>query len=515
MEAFEVVDNGAGMGEGELRVLCQAHCTSKLASFEDLEALESLGFRGEALHSLRTLSRSLLITSRRPTDPHGLIGEYCVSGDIALRPCAASVGTRVRIAGMFHEYAVRLQDWRREGKRALGRAVRLVQSYAVGFPAVKVRCSTVGPNPSVLVGTSGSGEPACALAEVFGSAIRAKDFTRLPPISLPDGSATFSALVALPSAPRRSTPDRQFFYVNGHPSDQRALQRACNEAYREHGFSTADYPMLVVWVQMDQPGQCDVNLTPDKRAISVFREGEMAAVLKAAIVESVFSRLFAEPKIEGPTRIQSRLTTFVQRATPDVANVDEEEFIDDSTKVPVIAIDERSSALGKTQTSDIPRLDSAYSEPFSSDSQCACIINSTTCALADPVTDSLTRDDLLSMQILGQFNCGFILARLDRDQCDKNKSLLYIIDQHAADERFRLETLERVEQAQVQTLLAPKVFRPAPAEALAIESRLEELIALGFGLEIKGEGAFQLTSVPQMAGVTLGLDGNNIENISL
>lgn len=469
LEAFEVADDGSGMEESDLNVLGQSHCTSKLNTFESIDGLESLGFRGEAFHSLCALSRCVTVTTRQPGAPHGLVAEYGAGGALlGMRPTACSPGTRVRITGLFHEYAVRLQEWKRGAKKALSKAVRVVQTFSIGFPQVRFRCSVSDAGRlQNLVASSGSGSFACALSEVLGVASR--DVLQL---SASCTGAHVEGVIGHLSSTRRSSPDRQFVFVNGHPSDQRVIVRACNEVFRERGIQ--DYPLLVLTIKLDA-GECDVNLTPDKRAVSVFKERELADALREAVANAVFERLEMVPTVEGP--LQS-LLPFKSTTLVHVKEKGKREEEPAGTVEDVVTLDEGTQ------------------------SACPCHVAP---SLAEPIADSLCRDDLLAMEVIGQFNCGFILTRLLRNE-GGSSSLLYIVDQHAADERFRLETLEHSENFSVQRLLMPKRFFLSATDALFVQDHLEELAKIGFEvISLPESGSFELCSVPQMTGVTLDL----------
>lgn len=223
MEGFEVVDNGSGMAEEDLRTLGQPHCTSKLVSFEAIDGLTSLGFRGEAFHSLCTLSQSVRVTTRTDAASHGLAAEYGEGGKlICIKPCAASKGTRIKVTGLFHEYAVRLGDWKKNSKKTLAKALKVIQGYAIGFPSIKLRCiEMVKGRQQVLIATSGDGSMAAVFSELFG--LHSK---HLLSVSKSQDDVAIEALFGRSDAPRRSSPDRQFFFVNGHPSDQRLVDLA-------------------------------------------------------------------------------------------------------------------------------------------------------------------------------------------------------------------------------------------------------------------------------------------------
>lgn len=229
-------------------------------------------------------------------------------------------------------------------------------------------------------------------------------------------------------------------------------------------------------------GACDLNLTPDKRTITVFQEKEIAAMLLGTIKDAVFTRLDLTPKIES----------YTQTTLPDINQAPSQTLsLDESTLCcahvspdPLVAPDENveDNSLGVSEK--IPEKQIGK--------------------LAEPVSDRLSKADFLQMQILGQFNCGFILARLDRP--DLKTSNMYIIDQHAADERFRLETLERIEKVNVQQLMMPVKFSVSMDDSIFLLNNLDNLGNLGFQVKPgSSDDAFELLAVPQIASVTLEL----------
>lgn len=531
LEAFEVTDNGTGIGEADLGVLGQAHCTSKLESFGDIDGLESLGFRGEAFHSLCTLSRLTTLTSRPAASEFGLVARYAGAGGAlqSLRPCPASAGTKVRVEGLFHEYAVRLTDWRKNAKKVFAKALRTVQSYAVGFPGVKFRCvAEERGRHQVLLATSGSGSLVAVFSELFG--VHSGHLAAVSDTALPD--MTITAALGRPDGPRRSTADRQFLFVNGHPSDQRLIQKAVNEVYREHGI--ADYPCAAVCIRVGA-GCCDVNLTPDKRTITVFQEKEIAARLAALLRESVFSSLQLTAR-SADSQTQATLSSLRARSSQSemsgvpgmygVATADASEQLADASEKLAYASEQltgtseeltdaprQRTLQGHALQEHIPQQHALQQHapqqhapqqhaPQQHAPQQLADAPVLPSLIAAPVSDCLSKDDFLAMHVVGQFNCGFILARLERgDTC-----LMYIVDQHAADERFRLETLERTETPTAQRLMAPKRFSVPLEDSLFIASHLPDLQALGFWVSaVDEEGNFELTRVPQIAGLTLEL----------
>lgn len=223
LEGFEVTDNGIGMGESELTMIGEAHATSKLTKFEDLEdgQMVSLGFRGEALYSLKNLSRRVTVISKTCQMAHGLQKVLTDKPLSNLQPCASNQGTRIKVEGLFADYAVRLSEWKRDSKKVMAKVLKIVQSLAISFPLVKFKLtnnSSTSKQPQTLLNTSGPGSHVEVLGELFG--FPSKFFI---PFHHRIGHCEVLGCFAKPEAPRRSTSDRQFFFVNGHPSDQRLV----------------------------------------------------------------------------------------------------------------------------------------------------------------------------------------------------------------------------------------------------------------------------------------------------
>lgn len=246
--------------------------------------------------------------------------------------------------------------------------------------------------------------------------------------------------------------------------------------------------MLAVSIRLGA-GACDLNLTPDKRTITVFQEKEIAALLLGIIKEGVFARLDLTPKIENYS--QTTLRTVTQASSQTLSL--EESCCSHQTQKIQETQEDPLEAPERTALVDNSKKASAEGRPSLALER-----------LAEPVSDRLSKTDFMAMQVLGQFNCGFILARLDRP--DTNTSNMYIIDQHAADERFRLETLERLEKINIQQLVIPVKFTASMEDSIFIANNLEVIEKLGFKVKpgsTDSVDSFELFAVPQIASVTL------------
>lgn len=144
---------------------------------------------------------------------------------------------------MFNEYAVRLAEWKRNSKKVLSKAISLLQTYAIGYPEIKLRLGlqTLGKPNQILFSTSGSAKTAQVLMEIFG--FQAKHFSSID-YQDPERRCRLECVLGKRNGPSRSSGDRQFIFVNKRPSDQIQIQKAINSAYHEKGFS--GFPCFIV-----------------------------------------------------------------------------------------------------------------------------------------------------------------------------------------------------------------------------------------------------------------------------
>lgn len=353
-----------------------------------------------------------------------------------------------------------MAEWKRTSKKGLAKAVSLLQTYALGYPAIKFRCSSDTGKSPVIFASSGQGDPAITFMEIFG--FPSKNFAYLPQAFCDAESFSISGILAKSNSLSRASNDRQFIFVNGRPSDQPPIQRAVNDIYAEKGYVGS--PSFVIHIAIAD-GLFDVNLTPDKRKIKLIPEKQICDSLKRIIVEACFTKIELEPTEKNSQSL------FVPKDSS-------------SSQMQSIDLIERSHGY-HSDACETMRLPAAIQQE----------------------TLSIEKSDMLQMRVIGQFNCGFILVSLWKGE----EEALYIVDQHAADERYQLETLWANLRPQVQKLLAPVVFSISADDYMFIEDHLEEFAAIGFGIE-EGEmerqqHSFRLLHVPQVMGEVLTLQG--------
>ena len=305
---IRVRDDGVGMGAEELPVALARHATSKIASLADLAGVTTLGFRGEALPSIGSVSRLRLVS--RPRGAEDRAAEVGVDGGrlTGVRPAPHPPGTTIEIRDLFFNVPARRKFVRSEATE-FGHITRWVERLALSRFDVSFRLRhgerCMLDAPAVVA----AGEEA-RLAAVLG----AEFLSRAVPLRRLAGPVALSGWVGLPTA-SRAQPDQQFWFVNGRSVRDRLLANAARLAYRDvlyHGR----YPAYVLYLSLD-PRLVDVNAHPsklevrfrDSRAIHdfVFRtiEQALAGTSPGAPAGPVGSHATAHGAYEPGARLQS------------------------------------------------------------------------------------------------------------------------------------------------------------------------------------------------------------------
>ncbi|MCH7944895.1 MAG: DNA mismatch repair endonuclease MutL, partial [Armatimonadetes bacterium] len=269
-KAIRVADDGSGMGLDGARLALQRHATSKISSVDDLSSVSSLGFRGEALPSIASVSRLTLSTGTRDGVRHVL----CLEGGQAAEPHAESGprGTTVTVEDLFFNTPARLKFLKTDATE-LAAVVDVVSKYAVSRPDVLFRLSH---GTASLVETTGSGDALTVLAEVWG-----RDAAKaLAPVDAFNGTARVTGYV---SPPHFTKPNRSLYwmFVNGRPVRSKTLTAALDTAFRS---LTPDrrFPLACLDVSID-PAKVDVNVSPTKSEVRFHQDGAVFDALRRAV----------------------------------------------------------------------------------------------------------------------------------------------------------------------------------------------------------------------------------------
>jgi DNA mismatch repair protein MutL len=437
-----VRDDGQGIASPELALALQRHATSKISSLEDLERVGSLGFRGEALPSILSVSR-LTLTSRTAAEAHG----WRVAGDGTLvpaarpEPVAHPVGTTLDVRDLFFNTPARRKFMRSESTefRHLDQAVRrIVLARAdVGF-ALRHGARRVLDLPPATTEQ--------ARAHRVGSVTDPEFLDNALFLDEARHGLRLSGWIALPSFSRAQA-DLQYLYVNGRPVRDKLLGYALRRAYADVLHSTR-YPAYVLYLELD-PAGVDVNVHPAKTEVR-FRDSARVHDFLFGLIHQALRRVRPDPGAHHQVHVD----------------------------VPGHAAGPRQAGFGYAPApASRPQ---ALAEPFA----------------AEPPTER-AMDGAPLGRPLAQLNGIFILAQ--------NARGLVLVDMHAAHERILYERFKR-ELAEggvhAQALLVPITLTVAEDAADEADASRERLRALGVELDRAGPTTLVVRALPPLLATT-------------
>lgn len=490
---IRVTDDGCGMAPEDAGVAFLRHATSKLRTPADLEAIGTMGFRGEALAAIAAVSRIELLTRTQGAAE----GTHMTleGGDIQeMGPAGAPEGTVIAVRDLFYNTPARLKflkSDRAEGAWCLSLALRC----ALGRPEISVRCIRDGKEEFF---SPGDGKPESCVYSLLG-----RDFAAgmLPCLSESEGIRVHGFV----SAPRAGRGNRaqQYFFVNGRSIRSTALQAAVEQAYK-NTLLTGRFPACVLYVELSC-GAVDVNVHPTKNEVKFSQERK--------VFDAVYYAALGALQAEGPAGETARISAlgravpvqkadFYQhmtaqefRARQDGGNAPAAPAASGRVNSPIapyqIRLDLSGRETARTGGPSAPAaVQRAAPEPV-------CPAPSPAAApqpqphQAEPAVTAEPAEarEETPFRVIGEALDTYILV--------EQGEALILIDKHAAHERILFDRLQAGKlSAMRQTLLEPVTFSPGAADAELLLSHAGELMELGFEIEAYGFGSVILRAVP-------------------
>lgn len=290
LKLIRIRDNGIGIPREELPIAFQSHATSKIVALEDLEHLQTLGFRGEALPSIAAVARVEVRT--RPADAD-VGARYAIEfgRESELSPISAPAGLRISVSDLFSNVPAR-RKFVRSLRAESGQIQNVVMLYALAQPAIRFSLAMDG---RLTFESPGTGMLRDAWAAVHGPAT----IDKMHPLEAQDSGIELHGLVSDPSL---SKPNRSSIavFINGRPVANRSLVFALEEAYTGQ-LMAGRHPVAAVHLVLD-PGEIDANIHPSKAEVRLARNREVHAALHRAIAGTLLElRLRARSLSEGAT----------------------------------------------------------------------------------------------------------------------------------------------------------------------------------------------------------------------
>ncbi len=277
---IRVTDNGVGIPSAEAELAFDRYATSKIAGLDDLESIQSLGFRGEALPSIAAVAQVEVLTYAAGDK----IGTYLVLKDgaiVARRSQGRSQGTTVSVHNLFRKIPARLKFLKSVATEN-SRIANVVSQYALAFPEVKFSLSIDG---RVALRTSGSGRLLDSIAEVYGAEIAGSMLDIKDPAAL---SPRVTGMIGLPKISRSGRGYLSFF-INRRWVTSRMLARAVEEAY--HGLlMVGRHPAAVISILLP-PEEVDVNIHPTKSEVRFRNEHAVFSAVHRAVRHTLMGQV--------------------------------------------------------------------------------------------------------------------------------------------------------------------------------------------------------------------------------
>ncbi len=483
---MRVADDGAGIPAAEVALAFARHATSKLQTADDLNHVQTLGFRGEALASIASVSHLSLVT-RTPGEAAGAQARLDGGVLVSQTPIGAPQGTVISVENLFYNVPARLKFLKSETAER-SHISALITRYAIAYPGVRFKL--VLDNRTHFQ-SSGSGDVREVLAAVYGVEV-ARQLIELggaydapPPSAAPpddddalllhDRAARESIQVhgfISPPALNRSNRKEITLFVNGRWVQDIRLSTAVLQAYHTM-LMVGRYPIAVVLLSLP-PEDVDVNVHPAKAEIR-FRYPDAAF---SAVERTVRKTLTAHAPIPHFAPRQWSLGGD-ERPGQAAFSMDWGAF---GSAARAAASAEASSAADLTPLPTASGMPPATPQPAPT-------------STSEPAQAALPASDVPLLRVIGQVGAAYIVA--------EGPDGLYLIDQHAAHERVLYEAyrLQRA-AAQIvsQALLEPVAVEVAPEAAALLEGQIEALQRIGFTLEPFGGNTFLVRSLPTILG---------------
>jgi len=427
LDEITIIDDGIGMDESDATLAFQRHATSKIYKDDDLFFIDTLGFRGEALPSIASVSEVVLETCK---DEVGT--KIHIKGGILVEKSAsmARIGTKITITNLFFNTPARLKYLKGE-QTELANTVTFIEKLAMAKPDISF---TLTNNSSVVVKTSGSGNLLKTIHEIYGMQVSSK----MLEIKELNDDFEIKGYVCKPEI-LKSNRNHLITFINGRVVRNSEINRAINDAYYTYK-PDGKYPIVVINIETD-PTLVDVNIHPTKQDVKLSKIDSLYNLLYETIKKSLYKSLLIPDAIKKEEVIVKK----------------KDEFID---------IKEFKDISGTQKTFDFG---------------------------VDTIEESVKNEEFKSLVLypVGLCHGTYIVCENDEG--------VYLIDQHAAQERVNyenyLENLKK-EEINVTNMLIPITIEFSNSEYLTFKDNSEIFKELGFDYDEFGINTIIVKSHP-------------------
>ncbi|PTH27697.1 DNA mismatch repair endonuclease MutL [Staphylococcus auricularis] len=508
IQSIRVVDNGTGIEADDLDLVFHRHATSKLNHDDDLFHIRTLGFRGEALASIASVAKVTLTTCTDGEEGHEV---YAENGQIIeQKPAKAKRGTDILVESLFYNTPARLK-YIKSLYTELGKITDIVNRMAMSHPDIRISLYSDGKK---VLRTNGSGRTNEVMAEVYGMKV-AKDLVHI------SGDTSDYHLEGYVAKPEHSRSNKHYIsiFINGRYIKNFVLDKAIVEGYHTL-LMVGRYPICYINITMD-PILVDVNVHPTKLEVRLSKESQLYDLIVEKIREAFKDRILIphnnmkqfDKKHKVLEQFEQQKMDFHQQQQQKTDSHEDENKTEpsqtDTTAQPSSEVpDDKESTYhysdNETSTEDNEIAETATTQDDYSQAQRDLLQDMEGEGELSATDDSSRENDDIKdatnqsshrrvpyMEVVGQVHGTYIIAQ--------NEDGMYMIDQHAAQERIKYEYFrEKIGEVtnEVQNLLIPLTFHFSRDEKMIIEQYKDELDKVGVHLEPFGGNDYIVDSYP-------------------
>ncbi|HEQ2064881.1 TPA: DNA mismatch repair endonuclease MutL [Streptococcus pyogenes] len=503
LKMIQVTDNGEGMSHEDLPLSLRRHATSKIKSQSDLFRIRTLGFRGEALPSVASISKITIKTATKEVTHGSLL--IATGGEIeTLEAISTPTGTKIKVENLFYNTPARLK-YMKSLQAELAHIVDVVNRLSLAHPEVAFTLISDGRQ---LTQTSGTGDLRQAIAGIYGLNTTKKMLV----ISNADLDFEVSGYVSLPELTRANR-NYMTILVNGRYIKNFLLNRAILDGYGSK-LMVGRFPIVVIDIQID-PYLADVNVHPTKQEVRISKERELMALISTAISESLKEQDLIPDALENLAKSSTRHFSKPEQTQLPLQSrglyYDPQKndfFVKESAvseKIP--ETDFYSGAVDNSV-----KVEKAELLPHSEE-----VIRPSSVKHASRPQNTFTETDHPNLDLKNRQKLSQMLNRLENEEQSvfpgldyfgqmhgtylfaQGKDGLFIIDQHAAQERVKYEyyrdKIGDVDSS-LQQLLVPYLFEFSGSDFINLQEKMALLNEVGIFLEVYGHNTFILREHP-------------------
>ncbi|MBR6127269.1 DNA mismatch repair endonuclease MutL [bacterium] len=454
---IRVADNGSGIHPDDILLAFSKHATSKITCGEDLYSVTTMGFRGEALASIISISKLTCITRTKEFDTG--VKVECENSEVKSSKTGCAVGTIMEVKDLFYNLPARLK-FLKSTKTEFAYISELIQAMALAHPEVGFELKN---NGKTVIKTTGQGEVIGVINEVLSNDLdkylrkvyKTDEISRLK----------ISGYVSTPDYTKASKKD-YYMFVNSRIVKCPVFQKSIDTVYRNL-TANSRYPVIVLNLEIP-PEDVDVNVHPTKKEVRYKNPNQIFNFIYTA-VDSALSGFVEKPKFDlSETKQTSEFSDNEPKNIPFRTFVNENykpEPVDD------VYVDSDSKIPENFYAPDRPKLSIVKQD------------NSQGKFISEEVKEE---EDV----IIGQYKKTYIL--IEREEG------LEIVDQHIAEERYIYEQLKKSKNIDCQLLFISDVIEVSPSEKELLQNNKDKLIKFGYEIDFMSDNEVIFRKVPQL-----------------